>query len=174
MKKFLIAVLLVAGLSALPAHACEINASVGKELLPYASHGEILGPGMVTLGCRYEHKVDFEIYWFGEQPTIYPGFTLKAYGGVGVSRVWEFKRRWFGTPELTAGLFFKTADRCKFNGDTNCNRRAPLPVNFLWKAGIVYADWRIEIGHISNNAMDWGPEAKNLGQNFARLNYRFR
>lgn len=175
MKRILVLCGLLALLLSAHAGACELSASVGKQLVPYAAaNKEILGPGMVTVGCRYEHKVDFEAYWFGEQTTKYPGFVLKSYGGIGISRIWESDHHWFGVAEFKAGLFFKNSDRCKFNGDVDCNRRVPLPVSFLFGAGLTYHDWRIQIGHISNDALDHGPEAKNLGQNFARLTYRFR
>lgn len=168
-------VVVVGLLFASPSVACELQTGVGKQLAPYGSNGEILGPGMVSVGCRFHHKYDIEGFWFAEQRVpMYHDFTLKAYGGIAVSRVWEFKRRWFGTPVLSAGVFLKDSDRCDFNGDEDCNRRAPMAVNYIWKFELTWTDWRLQILHISNDGMDWGPEAKNLGQNAAQLVYRFR
>jgi hypothetical protein len=72
------------------------------------------------------------------------------------------------------GLGLKDSDRCKRQGELDCNRRLPLPVNFHFGFGVTYSAFRFELYHDSNDATDYGPEKKNQGVNWLHMIYRVR
>lgn len=156
------------------ANACEGFATVGKAL-PSSSQDSV---GIAGVGCRFDtgrHLVDASLLWVGEASLYDGALRDDAYPLLTVSGVWQLDRWRFlgGVPELYAGLGFKEADRCAYNGESNCNRRQPLPWSFHFGFGWQWREGRVQVLHDSNNSMDWGPEAKNLGLTWLTLTKRF-
>lgn len=154
------------------AYSCELHGDVGKTTP--SQHTQPIG--VVGVGCRFDHKYDVTLHWIGEAELYDGALRDDGFPLLTVARVWEYKsRRLFGgTPELHWGLGIKGADRCAYNGEENCNRRMPLPFSFHSGAGLSWKDMRLLLFHDSNNALDHGPEKKNLGVTWLTLEYRFR
>lgn len=170
MKKLWIAIALF--LASWNVGACEAYASVGK--VDFGADSEIVG--IASVGCRWNHKVDASISWVGESK-IYDGqVTIPQFPILSIARVWEYENtRWLGAqPGLLMGLTLKEADRCDYNGELKCNRKLPLPFAFHFGAELSWEDIRLQLYHDSNDALDYGPEKKNLGLNWLTLTYRFR
>lgn len=151
--------------------ACELYGSVGKSSL--RADSKVVG--IASVGCRWNHKVDASISWVGENKIYNGQITIPAFPILSVARVWEYDVNWLGAkPGLLMGLTLKEADRCAYNGEIKCNRRLPLPFAFHFGAELAWTDIRIQLYHDSNDALDYGPEKKNLGLNWLTLTYRFR
>lgn len=131
--------------------------------------------GVVSIGRR-THKYDIAATYVSEA-VMYSG-TVRSprFAMLSVSRAFEFQTVPFlrGYPTALVGLSFKGSDRCAHNGESDCDRRMPLPVNFHFGLGVTWQQFRIELYHDSNNATDYGPEKKNLGLNWLSLVYRLR
>lgn len=168
MKKLLLAALLLAGLSA-PAFSCDVTAGPGK-VLRY-SEGDT--GGLATVGCIFHEKWDVRLYWVGEQRLYDDQVRIDAYPAASVSRLWMFRDGKRFQPVLGMGLLIKGAQRCRYNGEINCNRQLPLPFAFLPTVGFKWGDILITLGHASNNSLDWGPEKKNLGLDHLRAEVWF-
>lgn len=150
------------------AKAGEFHVSAGK--ITPAGKGAITGIASIGYrGAKYDITAAY-----AAQSSVYTKDTkVPAFAQVSVSRVWVYDRHLLGArPEFLMGLSFKGADRCAYNGEVDCNRRVPLPVNFHFGVGLEWKAIRIELFHDSNNAMDRGPEKKNLGMNWLNLTYR--
>lgn len=160
-------------LLAAPAYSCEMFATVGKTT-PSANTQPI---GVAGIGCRFEtehHKFDIQALWVGEAELYDGALRDDGFPLVTVAEVWQFKRKFLrATPEFHAGLGLKEADRCAYNGETNCNRRMPLPFSFHFGVGLEWRRARLQLFHDSNNAMDRGEEKKNLGVTWLTLTGRF-
>lgn len=154
-----------------PVLSCETFVSAGKTP-PSSGSGE--SAGIASLGCRFHGKYDIELHYIGAT-RIYAG-TLEQRGFplFTVARVYHFAPRFLGAhPEVYAGIGLKSADRCAYNGEDDCNRRMPLPWSFHFGAGLEWSAVRLRLLHDSNNAMDSGPEKKNLGVTWLSLALRF-
>lgn len=144
----------------------------------YAAAGKIAptGGGDITgtaaIGYRTA-KYDF-MATYAAPSEVYDDAPVPGFAMLSVSRVFTFKARRWGTPVALVGLSLKGADRCAYNGEVECNRRLPLPVNFHFGVGIEWPAFRLELYHDSNNALDSGPEKKNLGLNWLTLQYRVK
>lgn len=156
---------------AAPAFGCETFISAGKTP-PSSGSGE--SAGIASVGCRFNGKYDLELHYIGAT-RIYNGtYPQRGFPLLSVARVYHFEPRFLGAhPELYAGLGLKSADRCAHNGEDDCNRRMPLPWSFHFGAGLEWSAVRIRLLHDSNNAMDSGPEKKNLGVTWLSLALRF-
>ena len=168
MKSMIAALLLAAGLAA-PAFSCEITAGPGAVVR--LSEGR--SGGMFTVGCVFEEKWEVRAYWIGEQRIYNDSIRIDAFPAVSVSRLWTFREGKFFRPVLGMGVMLKGADRCRYNGELNCNRILPLPFGFLPTVGAKFGDVLITLGHASNNSLDWGPEKKNLGLDHLRAEVWF-
>lgn len=168
MKSLMLAALLLAGLSA-SAHACDITAGPGAVVrLTEGKSG-----GLFTVGCIFNEKWEVRGYWIGEQRIYNDQVVIDAFPAVSVSRVWMFREGKFFRPILSMGVMLKGADRCKYNGEINCNRILPLPFGFLPSVGMNLGDVLITLNHASNASLDWGPEKKNLGLDFLTAQVAF-
>ena len=170
MKRFLW--LLVLGGCAQGANACELFADIGK-----TTPGEHTQPiGVAGVGCRFDGKYDVTLQWVGEAELYDGQLRDDGFPLLTVARVFQpFDRKFLrGEVELYWGLGIKEADRCAYNGETNCNRRMPLPLNAHFGVGLEWSAMRLKLLHDSNNAMDYGPEKKNLGITWLTMEYRFR
>lgn len=152
-------------------YACEPFASVGKTT-PGADAAVV---GIASVGCRFQEKYDLMASWVSST-SIYNGqVQIPAFPILSIARVWSYDVHWFGAkPGLAMGLTFKAADRCDYDGELKCNRRLPLPFAYHWGAELQWTDIRVQLYHDSNDAMDYGPEKKNLGLNWLVITYRFR
>ena len=120
--------------------------------------------GIAGLGCRFG-KYDVQAVYVASTRLYGTDFEDKGFAFVSVARYWRLEKHKLlgGIPEVYWGLGFKGADRCDYNGESDCNRRMPLPVSFHFGAGLAWKNARIQLLHDSNNAMDYGSEKKNLG-----------
>lgn len=153
------------------AHAAEFSVGIGKPFR-YGRDGftgGVISPATLRWGGKWEARV----LVFGPQTIYreYGGLKIKPYVGVVFSRYWGLRRDKRVSPEFSAGVMGKKSERCTFDGDEDCNRLAPLGVEACWRVGVSFprAGLRVSDFHCSNDALDWGPEAKNLGQDFAML-----
>lgn len=178
MMRFLIKLILPiipALLLALPAGACEPYTTVGKTLPGKGS----TPVGVAGLGCRFDSaygKYDVQAIYVAEQDLYDGALTDPGYPMLTVNAVYQ-PVSWHvlgGTPELYWGNGFKSADRCAYNGETHCSRRQPLPFSFHFGGGIEWRRVRLQLLHDSNNAMDYGPEAKNRGITWLTIVARFK
>lgn len=158
MKKLMLAVLLLAGVTA-PAFSCELVAGPGK-VVRYSEGGT---GGMASVACIFDDKWEIAAYWIGEQRIYDETVVIDAYPALSFSKIWTFREGKKFRPFLGMGLLVKGAQRCHYNGDLDCNRQLPLPFAFLPAAGVWIGPVRVTAGHGSNNSLDWGPEKKNLG-----------
>jgi hypothetical protein len=154
-----------------PVLSCDWSASAAKTIPTQNA----TSTGIAAVGARCASKsgrvYDLTLSYVNEMEPFSKRFPMLS-----VSRVWYGQpKRWLlgGTPEGLVGLTLKGADRCAYNGEVDCNRNLPLPVNFHFGVGVVYKDFRITLYHDSNNHLDHGPEKKNRGLNWASLTYRF-
>lgn len=168
MKTLALAALLLAGLSA-PAFSCDVTAGPGAVVR--MSEGR--SGGLFTVGCIFHEKWDLRAYWVGEQRIYHDAIAIDGFPALSISRMWVFRDGKFFRPVLSMGVMLKGADRCKYNGETNCNRMLPLPFGFLPAIGAKFGDVLITIGHASNDSLDWGPEKKNLGFDHLRADVWF-
>lgn len=159
---------LLAGIAA-PAFSCEITAGPGAVF----SLTEGKSGGMVTVGFICKEKWDLRAYWIGEQRIYGGAVVIDAFPAVSASRVWVFREGKFFRPMLGMGVIVKASQRCRFNGDVNCNRLLPLPVGFLPTVGAKLGDVLITLGHASNASLDYGPEKKNRGFDHIRAEVWF-
>lgn len=162
-------------LLALPAGACEPFTTTGKTLPGKGSEPV----GVAGLGCRFDSaygKYDLSAVYVADQKLYDGALTDPGYPLLTINAVYQpFKHHVFGgTPELYWGNGFKSADRCAYNGESHCNRRQPLPFSFHFGAGIEWSRARLQLLHDSNNAMDYGPEAKNRGITWLTIVARIR
>ena len=131
--------------------------------------------GAASVGYR-AGKLDLMVTYVAESNLYYNEVRVPAFVMGSISRVWTYKERsWLlgAAPTWEMGVTLKGADRCAYNGEMNCNRRLPLPYAFHFGIGLQWKDIRIDIYHDSNNAMDSGPERKNIGLNTMALTVRF-
>jgi hypothetical protein len=168
MKHLTLAALLLAGLVA-TSFSCEITA--GPAAVVRLSEGR--SGGMFTVGCIFNEKWELRGYWVGEQRIYDDSIVIDAFPAVSVSRLWTFREGKFFRPVLGMGVMLKGADRCRYNGETNCNRILPLPFGFLPTIGAKLGDVLLTFGHASNNSLDYGPEKKNLGLDHIRAEVWF-
>lgn len=168
MKIFALAALLLAGLSA-PAFSCEVTAGPGAAIR--LSEGK--SGGVATIGCIFGDKWELRAYYFGEQRIYNEQLVVADYGAIGASKLWTFRDGRRFRPFLGVGLMLKEAQRCHYDGQEVCNRLTPLPFCFLASAGLHMGDVLISFNHCSNASMDYGPEKKNLGQDFFLAQVRF-
>ena len=96
-------------------------------------------------------------------PYAYEGRVSLRRTSFGTALLGLLRFAWLGggRPTWAMGIALKGADRCAYNGEVDCNRRLPLPVNFHFGLGVEWSAVRLELLHQSNNAMDRGPEKKN-------------
>jgi hypothetical protein len=168
MRLIALVALLLVGLSA-PAFSCDLTAGPGASF----RLNEGKSGGVATIGCVFGEKWELRAYYFGEQ-VIYQGtLGIKPYAALSASRLWMFREGHRIRPMLQAGLMFKEAERCHFDGDVQCNRITPLPLCFLAVAGVKVGDVLLTFNHCSNASLDHGPEKKNLGQDFIRAEVWF-
>lgn len=166
--KHLMLALLLAGIAA-PAFACDLTAGPGAVVrLTEGKSG-----GLATVGCIFDKKWELRAYWIGEQRLYDDRVVIDAFPAVSVSKLWTFREGKRIQPILGVGLMFKGSQRCRFDGDINCNRLLPLPYSFLATAGVKLGDVLITLGHASNASLDWGPEKKNLGLDHLRAEVWF-
>lgn len=157
MRFVMLFVILAAGAVA-PALACDITAGPG-EVVRY-SEGQT--GGLASIGCVAK-KWELRAWYVGEQ-RLYDGhIVIDGYPALSASRLWTFREGRRVSPILGVGLLAKGAQRCSYNGETNCNRQLPLPFCFLASAGVKLGDTVFTIFHCSNSSLDHGPEKKNLG-----------
>ncbi len=168
MKTVILAALLLVGLT-VPAFSCEWTAGPGAVVR--LSEGK--SGGLVTVGCIFDEKWEVRGYWIGEQRIYEGAIVIDAFPAVSVSRLWVFREGKFFRPILGMGIMLKGADRCRYNGEINCNRILPLPFGFLPTIGAKLGDVLITFGHASNASLDWGPEKKNLGLDHIRAEVVF-
>lgn len=146
-----------------PAHACDLTLGPGAVV----RYGEGQTGGMASLGCIFDTRYgQFEVrgYWIGEQRIYDDSLRIKAFPAISFSKLWTFREGKRFQPVLGFGILLKGAQRCHYNGDTDCNRIMPLPFGFLPTVGLRYKDSLLfTLGHASNDSLDWGPEKKNLG-----------
>ena len=170
------ALLILAGLVfAHKAHACEPFTTTGKTVPAKGSEPV----GVAGLGCRFDTAYgmyDLSAVYVAEQKLYNGALRDPGYPLLTINAVYQpFEHKLFGgTPELYWGNGFKEADRCAYNGESHCNRRQPLPYSFHFGAGLEWSRIRLQLLHDSNNAMDWGPEAKNRGITWLTIVKRFR
>jgi hypothetical protein len=129
--------------------------------------------GLATVGFIVNDKWDLRAYYVGEQRIYEETVIIDAFPAVSASRLWTFRDGRNFRPFLGVGLMVKGAQRCHYNGDTDCNRMMPLPFGFLATAGFRWGDVLITIGHASNSGLDYGPEKKNLGLDHIRAEIVF-
>lgn len=155
-----------------PANGCEMFGDIGKTT-PSANTQPV---GVMGVGCRFDDKYDVALQWVGEAELYDGAVRDDGFPLLTVARVFKpFDGKFLGsTFELYWGLGFKESDRCAYNGELNCNRRMPLPVNAHFGFGFEWSAMRLKALHDSNNAMDYGPENKNLGITWLTLEYRFK
>lgn len=167
MKRMMLAALLLAGGTA-PAFSCALTAGPGAVVR--LSEGK--SGGLFTVGCVAE-KWEVRAYYIGEQ-RIYGGqVVIGDYPAISASRLWTFREGRKFSPILGVGVLAKGSQRCRYNGDTNCNRMMPLPFAFLVTAGFRWGDVLITLGHASNASLDHGEEKKNLGMDHLRAEVWF-
>lgn len=149
----------------------EFSVGIGKTFRYGADGmtGGVISPATV----RWNDKWEARLLIFGPQ-TIYKnegGLAIKPYAAITIHRLWTFRTDKLVSPELSAGIMGKADERCTYDGDLNCNRLAPLALAACWRLGVSFprAGVRVIDLHCSNDSLDWGPEAKNLGQDFAML-----
>ena len=163
----LLCVLLVLCFCAQRVYACDAFVTVGKT----TPSADLQPVGVAGVGCRFE-KYDVQLLYVAEAKG--EGIVHGPYVLATVARYWQLERRVFGGKiELHAGLGFKESETCDFNHDLNCNRRQPLPFSFHFGVGASWKYARLQLFHDSNNAMDDGPEAKNLGITWLTLTRPF-
>jgi len=168
MRHVWLAAVLLAGFAA-PAFTCDLTAGPGAVV----RYSEGKSGGMATIGCIFGHKWELRGYYIGEQ-RIYGGqVVISGFPAVSTSRVWMFREGRRFQPILSVGLIVKGSQRCRYDGDINCNRQLPLPVSFLATAGFKWGDVLVTLGHASNSGLDHGPEAKNLGLDHLRAEVWF-
>jgi hypothetical protein len=167
MKRFFLACLLLAGAPA--AFACDLTAGPGAAVR--LSEGK--SGGLFSVGCIFEEKWELRAYWIGEQRLYDDQVVIDAYPALSASKLWMFREGKRFRPILGAGLLVKGAQRCRYNGEVDCNRQLPLPFAFLVTAGVKWGDVLITAGHASNASLDSGPEKKNLGLDFIRAEVWF-
>lgn len=157
MKRLMLAAML-AGLAA-PAFPCNLTAGPGAVVrLAEGKSG-----GAVSVTCIFGEKWELSAYWIGEQ-RIYDGLvTIEAFPAIGASRIWMFREGKRFRPFLSMGVMLKESQRCKFDGDIDCNRVLPLSFAFIPSAGFKLGDVWVRFIHGSNASLDYGPEKKNLG-----------
>jgi hypothetical protein len=148
-------------------HAAEIEMDVGKTFMG----AQDKAGGIAGLGIRGS-KYDVTLWYVGETTIYDESLPQRAFPLLTVSRVWRSERHLGARWEGIIGLGIKSADRCDYNGELNCNRKMPLPISFHFGLGAEFKDLRIELYHDSNDALDTGPEKKNLGLNWMTLTYR--
>ncbi len=167
MKRLLIACLLFAGATA--AHACEITAGPGA--IVRMSDGKT--GGMFSVACVFDERWEVRAHYVGEQELYEGALTIDAYAALSVSKLWMFREGKRIRPVLGMGLLVKGADRCKRQGEIDCNRQLPLPFAFYPTVGVKVYDVLITLGHASNASLDYGPEQKNLGLDSIRAEVWF-
>jgi hypothetical protein len=149
------------------AKAAEFHVSAGK--VTPVGKGAITG--VASIGVR--GKYDLTLSYFAPGSVYGPTIPVPGYFQASISRAWVYDVHFLGArPTFLMGVSFKGADRCAYDGEVDCNRRVPLPANFHFGVGLEWKAIRIELFHDSNDAMDSGPEAKNLGSNWLNLTYR--
>lgn len=122
--------------------------------------------GALSAAVLVNDAWEYRAFYFGQQ-RIYDGLLkIEPYWGVAASKVWTFRDGKLFRPYLSMGVMLKESQRCTYNGDVDCNRLTPLSWCLLPRAGFYLGDAKFELGHCSNNSMDWGPEKKNLGQDY--------
>jgi hypothetical protein len=168
MKLSTLAALLLVGLAA-PAFSWDLTAGPGAVVR--MSDGK--SGGLFTVGCVFDQKWELRAYYFGEQRIYGGAIVIDAFPAVSVSRLWMFREGRFFRPVLGMGLMLKGADRCRYNGEINCNRILPLPFGFLPSIGAKFGDVLVTLGHASNASLDYGPEKKNLGLDHIRAEVWF-
>jgi hypothetical protein len=168
MTRLILAALLLVGLCA-PALSCEITA--GPAAVIRLSEGR--SGGAFTVGCIFHESWEVRAYWIGEQRIYNDQIRIDAFPAISVSKLWTFREGKFFRPVLGMGLMLKGADRCRYNGEINCNRILPLPFGFLPTVGAKFGDVLVTFGHASNNSLDYGPEKKNLGLDHVRAEIWF-
>lgn len=156
-------------LFAAPAISCDLTAGPGAVVR--LSEGK--SGGLFTVGCIFDEKWEVRGYWIGEQRIYHGEIVIDAFPAVSVSKLWMFREGKRFRPLLGMGVMLKGADRCRYNGETNCNRMLPLPFGFLPMIGAKVGDVLITISHASNDGLDWGPEKKNLGFDHLRAEVWF-
>jgi hypothetical protein len=148
---------LLAGFAA-PSFSCDVTAGPGWA----GRYSEGLTGGIASVGCVAD-KWELRAWYVGEQ-RIYEGrVQIAGYPAVSASRLWTFREGRLLQPILGVGLMAKGAQRCKYNGELNCNRELPLPFCFLFSAGLKFDAVSVTVFHCSNSSLDYGPEKKNLG-----------
>lgn len=168
MKTFVLAALLLVGICS-PAISCDFTAGPGAVVR--LSEGK--SGGLVSVGCIFKEKWEVRVDWFGEQRIYGGSIVIDAFPAVSVSRLWMFREGKFFRPVLGMGLMIKGSDRCRYDGEMNCNRILPLPFAFLPSIGFKVGDVLITLAHASNASLDWGPEKKNLGLDHIRAEVWF-
>lgn len=158
MKKLMLAVLLLAGVTA-PAFSCDVTAGPGGVV----RYSEGQTGGLASIGCVFGEKWELRAWWIGEQRIYEETVVIDAYPALSASKLWMWREGKRVQPMLGVGLLVKGSQRCHYNGDTNCNRQLPLPFCFLTQAGLKLGDTVFTVFHCSNSSLDYGPEKKNLG-----------
>ncbi len=148
---------------------CELTAGPGASIR--LSEGR--SGGVFSAGCSLKDRWELRLFYFGEQRIYNDLLTVDAYAAVGGARTWVWRDGKKIRPYLGTGLIAKEAQRCHFNGDIDCNRITPLPFCFWAFAGVRLWDVDISLNHCSNASLDYGPEKKNLGQDFLLAQLRF-
>lgn len=169
MRLLVLAALLLAGLTA-PAISCDaITAGPGATI----RFADGKSGGMFSVGCIFGEKWEIRAHYIGEQ-RIYDGLVvIDAYPAISASKLWMFRDGKRFRPVLSVGLLAKGSQRCRYDGDINCNRVLPLPFCFLASAGVKWGDVLITLSHCSNASLDYGPEKKNLGLDALRAELWF-
>ena len=151
------------------ANACDWTAGVGQSRR--LTDGKTGAVGSVA--CLINEKWDLRLNYFGEQRIYEDTLVIKPYATISASRVWLFRDGRNFRPLLSVGIALKEAARCHYNGDVNCNRLTPLSFCFLTRAGFHIGDLVVSLNHCSNAGFDYGPEKKNLGQDFVLVELHF-
>lgn len=163
------AVLIVLLVACAQVQACEWTFGPGAGV----RLGDGKSGGLATVGCVFRDRWEVRAWWVGEQ-TIYGGsVSIDAFPAVSASRLWTFRDGKRLQPVLGFGVLLKESQRCRFDGDLDCNRQVPLSFCFLPSAGIRFGDVLVTAFHCSNASLDHGPEKKNLGLDGIRAEVRF-
>jgi len=157
MRSVMLFLILAAGAFA-PAHACDITAGPGAVV----RYSEGQTGGVASVGC-VASKWEVRLWYVGEQRLYHGSISVDGYPALSASRLWTFREGRRIEPILGVGLLVKGADRCAYDGETNCNRQLPLPFAFLATAGVRVGDVVFTLFHASNSSLDHGAEKKNLG-----------
>lgn len=156
MLRLLIAATLL-GIAA-PVFSCDVTFGPGT----VERYSEGRTGGLATLGCVGK-KWELRAWYVGEQRIYADSVILDGFPALSASRLWRWREGKKIQPMLGFGLLAKASQRCKYDGDYNCNRQVPLPFCFLTQASVRLGDTYWTLFHCSNAGLDHGPEAKNLG-----------